>query len=287
MKSLSYSALQAQVEELKTQFERRSSDRYFEGQGGRVIYGLDNDVITLITAPWRTAYQKFLNALLDGDDEAPEALAYVFSEFFLSLTGRFSYVIVHPAENELEGMWNHVYIKAENDREELLGGFDFLQQGDIPTDEKHFFDLVKRTLECVYGKGGAITELRRISRVLELECVRRMDAVLDADGNSPFPKELPEDTKVMKETERRWLDALNRVRPTGGGDRGAEDAPSSNLVDAAVLARVEWTNHKFLSTDSKIRLCLVTGDSHIERVAAQQAFHGASFAGNRSPSGVM
>lgn len=275
-----YTQLRWRVDQLKAQFARRLADSAAERAGIVVLYALDNDVITLITAPWRTENQYYLQALSgDNDSEASEAFAYIVAEFFFSSRTRLPYVIVPPGEIELEGMWNVVYSKAKGDHDEIASGLEGLLSDpsfSAAKDETRLFALVTRALEAVYGRGGAITELQRISRVLEAGCIRRMNTVLDETGVSPFPQEDADASRKLARFEHEWLQGLNRVRRPH--ERPTSEQPANNLVDAAVLARIEWMNWRFIESGTNRRVCLITGDSSIERVAAERGFRGDSFA---------
>jgi len=286
---LNYLTWQSSYEQLATQIERRRLDKRIEEQGGTVIYALDNDVITIVTAPWRTAHQHYLRLFGNEDLDAIEALAYVFGEFFLSHSSASPYVIVRPAEVELEGMWNYVYEQALSEQTDLTTGLDRILKGDLgqtPRDDQALFDIVRRVLELVYGKQGHLTELKRISRIVELGGIRRMDTVVNENGGSPFPTESVDDTKQIAKFEQIWLQMLNRSRPKEGGERNAKTLPKNNLVDAAVLARIQWINLRYQEEGINSRLCLITGDSHIEKVASLVDFCGESFAAAfvRSPT---
>lgn len=103
--SKSLARLQNEVAMLQRQLRRRKSDRDFEEDGGVVYYGLDSDVITMITAPW---LQIFMSNLFTDRQEAEVAFAFLFGEFVLKRHTGQPFLIVSPTENELEGLWNKV-----------------------------------------------------------------------------------------------------------------------------------------------------------------------------------
>lgn len=264
--------------QLAVQLARRHQDEQDESRGVRVIYALDNDVITLITAPWRNSRQHYLKLFGHDDIEAIDALGNVLAEFFLTQNGDFPYVIVRPAEMELEGRWNQVYSQAVGEQEQLTSGMDLLLRNEFPGDDQSLFNLVEQACEIVFGRGGALTELQRISHVITMGGIRRMDSVLDENGQSPFPSELDADVREMARLERYWLDGLNRSKPHSGRDHSIDGVLRNNLVDAAVLARIQWINSKFSAEGGHTKLCFITGDTHIEKVAANLTFSGDTFA---------
>lgn len=282
MLALSYYELRHRYEGLATQFERRRADKSFEVDGGKVLYALDNDVITIVTAPWKLESLHYLHQLLDDNDEGSvEALGHVLAEYFLAAPRHNPFVIIRPAENELEGMWNAVYLLAQNDTGRLTEGLDqILHQlhTAVNPDEKYLFGVIQGVLQAVYGVSGPFTELGRISRVQQSCSIRRMDVVVPSDGTSPFPTESEQDEKQIFAYEQQWLTELDHSRPWKAVGKPGASAPTNNAVDAAVLGRLEWINRHYINNNDKIRLCLVTGDTHIERVASQRSFGNATFA---------
>jgi hypothetical protein len=264
------------------QFERRQADKNFEVDGGKVLYALDNDVITIVTAPWRLESLHYLHQLLDDDDKGSvEALGHVLAEYFLAAPRYTPFVIIRPAENELEGMWNAVYLLAKDDDEQLTEGLEQILHElhtAVSPDEKHLFGIIQGVLQTVYGVSGPLTELGRISRVQQSGSIRRMDVVVSSDGTSPFPTESEQDEKQILTYEQQWLTDLNHSRPWKAVGKPGTGAPTNNAVDAAVLGRLEWINRHYINNNDKIRLCLVTGDTHIEKVASQRSFGNATFA---------
>ena len=99
MAGLSYLRLRQQVDVLKEQLARWKTDEEFKRAGGTIHYAIDNDVLTLITAPWNTEYQRYLETFIEGDSDAVEATAYLFAEFFLK-SG--PYLIVSPGSMNLK-----------------------------------------------------------------------------------------------------------------------------------------------------------------------------------------
>jgi hypothetical protein len=297
-----YASLRRRYAALAAQFARRRDDLSFERGGGRLIYALDNDVITIATAPWRNLYQRYLHLLIDKDERALESLSYVLADYFLSHSNQFPYVILRPAERELEGMWNHVYVMARDAHEDWGEDLDRkLMRQSIPAgqSEKELFDVVERILNAIYGRQGPLTELRRISRVRQSGAIRRMDTVRYPDGRSPFPVETDHDIQTMAALEKVWLTELNQSLSKNASRHAGRSRPNrdlererrNNLVDAAVLARLQWINQEYARNGEKVRLCLVTGDADIEKVASQEQFQidGKSFADEfiRSPTCVL
>lgn len=278
---ISYTSLRSKVDHLTEQFERRKLDKIFERDGGRVIYALDNDVITLITAPWLTDHQRFLSDFFDIQTEAARSLAYLFASYFLSADGRNRYVIIPPAENELEGMWNYVYERALREKSALDAGFDKLfdsiEKKGNSIAERELFNLVHRALNSVHGTGGPLAELSRISTLLESGAVCRMDAYMDIDGLSPFPPSSSYPQKEIIDAQNKWLRELNRLRPEGRKSHLARSDASSNLIDSAVMARLQWINERYKENGIPTRLCFVTSATSLEHLGMQRDFFGESF----------
>ncbi|CRI63423.1 hypothetical protein THIOKS11320072 [Thiocapsa sp. KS1] len=281
MKSVKYAVVRSNVDHLREQFRRRQLDKFFEFDGGRVIYALDNDIITLITAPWRTDNQRFLSDFFDVKSEAARSLAYLFANYFLSGEGNNRYVIIPPAENELEGMWNYVYEMALREKIQLDAGFEKLfdsigrRGSNIP--ERELFDLVYRVLNSVHGTGGPLTELSRISTLLESGAVCRMDAYVDVDGVSPFPPSASYPHKDIIDEQNTWLRELNRLRSAGQKSHLAGSDASNNLIDASVMARLHWINKGYKENGIPVRLCFVTSATSLEHIGMQRDFFGESF----------
>lgn len=291
MTPLDYYQLRDRFEGLAAQFKRRKADKTFEANGGKVLYALDNDVITIVTAPWRFGSLHFSRFLDDGEQRSAEALSHVLAEYFLAAPARSPFVILRPAEHELEGMWNAVYLQALDEQQQLQEGLDQilldLDTAVIPN-ERDLFGVIQGVLQAVYGASGPLTELGRIARVVQSGRILRMDAVV-LGGTSPFPTESEQDERRIAAYEQQWLSDLDRSRPRGAVVKPGGDAPTNNAVDAAVLGRLEWINGCYMNDNDRIRLCLVTGDTHIDKVASQRSFGDSTFASRfiRNPTCFM
>lgn len=270
-----------QARRLSEQFSRRDIDIKFESSGGETFHAIDNDIITLITAPWRTKNERYLDCIVGDYSEAREALAYLLAEYLLTDKSSSPFIIIPPAEYELEGIWNLVYEKATKEHEELLSDVDGIIDGrpidrTIKSDSRE--EVIRRIFNSLLGRQSAITELRRISKLIENGVVDKMASISwRTKLGYPFPKETPESEKVISRYESNWLKALSRVRRKRG-NVGTRELARNNNVDAAVLARIQWINEDFVRNGSSSRLLFLTGDTHIEKVAKTVDFFDRSFA---------
>lgn len=273
------------LQDLRSQLSRRLLDKQFEQRGGAVFYAVDNDVLTTVTAPWDTPHQIYLRQLTAGDSEAQESLAYILAEYMFrirSQSPKLPFVILKPGDAELEGVWNRVYRNAqlEDDSigDELHKVVDLAKNFTGKTPET-LYQLVRKLLECLQHRKGAIAQLHRIVRLQDSGSALPATRVLLND-RALLPQPDERDLRILKDLESSWLEALNRSRPPGRpgqslGTGGISDfrdrvrLPTNNDIDAAVMAQVEWINLQFASTEFEYprRLCFLTGDRHIERIA--------------------
>lgn len=286
----SYSSLLTQVNVLKTQLLRWRRDEEYREAGGKIYYAIDNNVITLITAPWDTEWEFYLSALIEGNDTAIaiEAIAYLLGEYFLNTDT--PYLIVPPGQNELEGMWNEVHRKASRRTQVHEDFFKKIlsEEWDISEhSDKDLFKHSRELLSSIYGTDGPITELKRISRVLSSGSIRRIETVLNEDKLSPFVFPNNDDEKDIDIRKTKWLALINKIRPHTVSAR--RNIIGSNIVDAGVLARIEWMNEALDKKGYRTRLSLITGDSHIERAASEYLVAGESFSSRfiRSPMAFL
>jgi hypothetical protein len=275
-----------QAQNFRSQLRRRQSDKEFERHGGIIIYAIDNDVLTTVTAPWNTQHQAYLRQLVASDEEAQESLAYVLSEYLFRYrqpSRPLPFVIVSPGDAELEGIWNRVYLDAQKEDVSLEEGLQrvvSLAKTFKGHSAEMLYALVRQLLECLQHRKGAIAQLHRIVRLQDSSSILPAKRVLL--NNLPlFPEPNEEDRGVLRALESDWLELLNRSRPPKGGSKrnahgAAKDAGwvssprTNNNIDAAVLAQIEWINRQFIADESgfgRQKLCFLTGDRHIERLA--------------------
>ena len=276
---------------LSAQFQRREADRLFEADGGRVYYAIDNDVVTLVTAPWRSLHLPYLHDLFDADDsEGMTDFAYVFANYFLQSSPEVPYLLVDPADIELQGTWNRVFEKAKTEHTGRESGLETLINGrklheDNAAHDRAAFDLLHDALAVAYRQSGSIIELHRIVELVKTGNVRPLYSYVDEFGRSPFALPEPDDEQEIQQIERSWRAELDRVRPhaTDKRTRKASDSYSSvddynNVVDAAVLAKIEWLNTQFAAQRKPTRrICLVTGDATISRIADRRVTRMGTF----------
>lgn len=269
----SIGSLLNEITALQEQFSRREADIAFERSGGEIFYAIDNDVITAITAPWIDEGPNVFGPLLTDWPEAARAFAIIFAEFVFNVRPGSPFLIIPPAQNELEGTWNAAYLQAEEALKKVDEHFQRLLSlptdriiTQIATDEAGIFDAVAQAVNTIHGGRSSATELRRITRLSESGAIRRIDAFLDEErmAIAKFPNE--QDRDIFDEMVQSWHRRLTAVR---------NDASSSNDVDAAVLAFIEFANRNYLTTGDQRRLCFVTGDSHIYRVASEVLVSGS------------
>jgi hypothetical protein len=284
--------------ELRDQFDRRESDRRIEDSGGIVLYAMDNDVMTSITAPWQVEGRVYLDYFLSSDEEAQISLAYILAEYFLRAHEmRAPFVLLHPTDLELERLWNRVYTKAE----EESGLFDdaiavvskhLEKPAGIPAEEQKFLTFLRGLIAILSKRHGAIAELERVVRVRGAHTVIPADCIVYG-GEPVIPEVQDKDFTALEPLCNKWLTELNKERkPAYSNGRTSHDLArprldpdvrwTNNQIDAAVLARVEWINHSYeaeakLEAEKDIgarkaakRLCFVTGDQAIGKIAAER-----------------
>lgn len=264
-----------EIGSLQDQFSRRESDIAFQKSGGQVYYGIDNDVITSITAPWLTSSAAIFGPLFTDWPDSAQAFATIFGEFVQNPRRRDPFFLIPPGHNELEGLWNEVYLSAIGTFDEVDAHFTKLL--DHPSDqipigseynEALVYDAVQKAINIIYGGMSPVTQLRRITRLSESDAIRRLDSFLDASGTSPFFFPGAENPRLCEKTNL-WQRRLDKIR---------KDRLTSNVSDASVLALVEVTNEWYIENMDRRRLCFVTGDSHIYRVASLvQTSSGSNF----------
>lgn len=264
-KARSLSATSIELVALYDQFQRRESDNRFCRDGGKVYYALDNDVTTTVTAPWLDEGSHVFGPLFTNISEAHFAFASIFSEYVFAKGSSQPFLLIPPANNELEGQWNAVLLQAADILTGIENHFSALlteSQDDVNKRELNgdsdLFQVIERAIQVIHGGKSPATELRRISRLAECGALRRLDAYLDDDG---YPiGSIPEPGKDLSRAETNWLRRLQKVRPKGD---------SSNSIDASVMATLELMNIQFQRGAEARKICLITGDAHLLQAASE------------------
>ena len=254
-----------EIAALQEQFSRYDADLDFERGGGRVHYAMDNDVVTCITAPWRSDDDKTFGPLFTDMEDASRAFAVIFSEYVFNSPVERPFLLVPPAHNELEGVWNSAFIKATDDSNAIEHHFSKLLKstkglGEFSSirSEADLYSAIEKAVHLIYGGDSSATELRRIARLAQSGSLRRVDSALGNDGFPLIPPLSEEDLPQFKRFSEKWLVRLNGVRP---------ERPGANEVDAEVLGFIQFINERYEVAGEKCRLCLITGDQHIFRLA--------------------
>lgn len=251
---------------LYAQFRRRKADISLEREGWEFYYAIDNDVTTTITAPWLDEGAQIFGPLFAATQDAYEGFANVFAEYIFSRDPRNPLLLIPPANNELEGQWNSVFAQAsaimssiEEHFTRLLDDAGNELNSATLGSEYNLFDTIRSAVQIIHGGRTPATELRRIARLLESGSIRRIDAFRANDG-FPICSFVDEDDPEFKKLEQGWRQRLKAKRPK---------RPSSNMVDAAVLARIESINLDYRRRGEKRRLCLITGDANLFEAASE------------------
>jgi len=255
---------------LLTELRKRISDRQAESDGFQIYYGIDSDVVTLITSPWDQGSRNPFDELFTDDLTAQDAFCYLFAEHAYRSFNERPFLLVSPSENELDGLWNDVYRDAQiefDESEDIEVALSSERISEL--DEREIYAKLRRIVGVIHGADSAISHLRRINRLAHEGILRRMESITDSLGGYPFPILSPDEERELSKSTARWSAALNSSRPS---------RPGSNAIDGAVLAKIEITNTALQQRKQKTRLCFVTGDRHIRRIAANTpAESGQSF----------
>lgn len=258
--------IKVEMATLQEQFSRREFDVAYERTGGEIYYGIDNDVITAITAPWDEKNSTTFGPLFTDWPDSASAFATIFNEFLQKNRHHSPFLLIPPSQNELEGLWNDVFFCASESSSEVEEHFNNLLKYSESlkispaSGDAQVFDAVSRAVNIIYGGASPVTQLRRITRLSQSGAICRLDAYLKEGRLSPFNFPEKGEASNFLAKEKKWLRMLNSVR---------KERWYSNPNDAAVLAFIEFNNEIFAQKNERRRLCYVTGDSYIYRVAAQ------------------
>ena len=231
-----------EIASLQEQFSRREADLRFLSAGGRIVYGIDNDVITAVTAPWLDDGPNVFGPLFTDFSEASRSFATIFAEYVFTVGPDSPFIIIPPAQNELEGLWNAVYLRAGDSFEQVEERFAKLTQ--MPTDqlvayvrsnEAGWFDAIEKAVNTIHGGKSPATELRRITRLSHSGSLRRLEAQLDENGFPVAAIPSVETDLVFQADVKNWNRRLAAIRP---------NERESNDIDASVLALIEYAKDR-------------------------------------------